>query len=33
MEQSPTIKNSMAAIKNTDAFKELESYVDEFTGA
>lgn len=33
MEQSPAINKSMAAIKNTDAFKELESYVNAFEGA
>jgi len=33
MEQSPTMKKSLIAIKNTEAFKELESLVDEFTGA
>jgi len=33
MEQSPTMKKSLVAIKNTEAFKELEFLVDEFTGA
>lgn len=33
MEQSPEMKKSLTAIKNTEAFKELESLVDEFTGA
>ena len=33
MEQSPEIKKNLAAIKNTEAYKELETYVNEFTSA
>lgn len=33
MEQSPVIKKNLSALKNTEAFKELEYYVNEFTGA
>ena len=33
IEQSPKLKSSVTALKNTDTFKELEQYVSEFTGA
>ena len=33
IEQSPELKSSVTALKNTETFKELEQYVSEFTGA
>ena len=33
IEQSPELKSSVTALKNTEAFKELEQYVAEFSGA
>ncbi len=33
IEQAPELKSSVTALKDTDTFKELESYISEFTGA
>ena len=33
IEQSPELKSSITALKETETFKELEFYVSEFTGA
>ena len=33
IENNPKLKNKLSAIKDTEAFKELESFVSEFTGA
>ena len=33
LEQSTTVSADISKLKNTDAFKELEQYVSEFTGA
>ena len=33
IEKNPKLKNKLSAIKNTEAFKELEIFVSEFTGA
>jgi len=33
IEQSPELKSSVTALKNTETFKELEQFVSEFTGA
>ena len=33
IEKNPKLKNKLSAIKDTEAFKELESFVSEFTGA
>ena len=33
IEKNPKLKNKLSAIKDTEAFKELEIFVSEFTGA
>ena len=33
VEDSENLKSSVTALKNTEAFKELEQYVAEFSGA
>ena len=33
IEQAPELKSSVTALKDTETFKELESYISEFTGA
>ena len=33
VEENENLKSSVTALKNTEAFKELEQYVAEFSGA